>query len=308
MNDLTNSFYLHPQGICETTAVGSGTRIWAFSHILKGARIGSNCNICDGVFIEGDVTIGDCVTVKSGVQLWDGVRLGNRVFVGPNASFTNDKFPRSKQYPATYLQTVVEDDASIGANATVLPGVKIGIGAMIGAGAVVTKDVPARAIVAGNPGRVAGYAGAVEIDERDRSLPADFGAVVIQLSSTDERRGRLFVADDGTVPFLPKRFFLVDKVPVGEARGNHAHHASQQFLVAAAGQINVAVDDGRRAFAVKLSRPDVGIYLPPRTWSMQYGHSPDAVLLVLTSDAYNRAGYISDYRDFCKSTLAASGE
>ena len=144
------------------------------------------------------------------------MRLGNRVFVGPNASFTNDKFPRSKQYPAAYLQTLVEDDASIGANATVLPGVKIGIGAMIGAGAVVTKDVPARAIVAGNPGRVVGYAGAAEIDDRDRSLPADFGAGVIRLGGTDERRGRLFVADDGTVPFVPKRFFLVDKVPVGE--------------------------------------------------------------------------------------------
>ena len=131
---------------------------------------------------------------------------------------------------------------------------------------------------------------------------------MIQLAGTDERRGRLFVADDGTVPFVPKRFFLVDKVPVGETRGNHAHHVSQQFLVAAAGQISVAVDDGRRAFAVKLSRPDAGIYLPPRTWSMQYGHSPDAVLLVLTSDAYNRAGYISDYGEFCKLTLAASGE
>jgi acetyltransferase-like isoleucine patch superfamily enzyme len=308
MNDLTNSFYVHPQGICETTDVGNGTRIWAFSHILKGARIGSSCNICDGVFIEGDVEIGDCVTVKSGVQLWDGARLGNRVFVGPNASFTNDKFPRSKQHPATYLQTIIEDDASIGANATVLPGVKIGIGAMIGAGAVVTKDVPARAIVAGNPGRVVGYAGASEIDDHDRSFPADFGAVVIQLGSTSERRGRLFVADDGTVPFVSKRFFLVDKVPLGEARGNHAHHVSRQFLVAAAGQITIAIDDGRRAFAIKLSRPDLGLYLPPRTWSMQYGHSPDAVLLVLTSDVYNRAGYISDYREFCKLTLAASGE
>jgi UDP-2-acetamido-3-amino-2,3-dideoxy-glucuronate N-acetyltransferase len=304
MNNPAASFFVHSQGICETTDIGNGTRIWAFTHILKGARIGANCNICDGVFIEGDVIIGDCVTVKSGVQLWDGVRLGNRVFVGPNASFTNDKFPRSKQYPAAYLETIVEDEASIGANATVLPGLKIGIGAMIGAGAVVTRDVPARAIVAGNPGRIVGYAGAMELDNSDRSLPADFGAVVIQLDGTDERRGRLFVADHGTVPFLPKRFFLVDKVPIGEARGNHAHHASQQFLVAAAGQINVAVDDGHRAFTINLSRPDVGIYLPPRTWSMQYGHSSDAVLLVLTSDTYNRAGYISNYREFCELTRA----
>jgi acetyltransferase-like isoleucine patch superfamily enzyme len=294
------AFYLHPQGICETADVGTGTRIWAFAHILKGARIGSDCNICDGVLIEGDVIVGDGVTIKSGVQLWDGVRLGNRVFVGPNASFTNDKFPRSKEYLDAYLQTIVEDGASIGANATILPGLKIGVGAMIGAGAVVTKNVPARAIVTGNPGRIVGYAGAEEIEPPNNSLPEGYGPSLVRLGGTDEPRGRLFVADEGVVPFSPKRFFLVDSVPAGEARGNHAHHTSHQFLVAVSGQIIVAIDDGRCAFAVKLSRPDVAVYLPPLTWSMQYGHSPDAILLVLASDAYNRAGYISDYSDFCK--------
>ncbi|TGS74362.1 N-acetyltransferase, partial [Mesorhizobium sp. M3A.F.Ca.ET.175.01.1.1] len=98
--------------------VGEGTRIWAFAHVLPGAVVGSNCNICDHVFIENDVIIGDEVTIKCGVQLWDGLRLGNRVFVGPNATFTNDRFPRSKEYPETFLLTTVEDGASIGANAT----------------------------------------------------------------------------------------------------------------------------------------------------------------------------------------------
>src|SRR6185369_9146396 len=101
--------------------------------------IGRNCNICDHVFIENDVVLGDDVTIKSGVQLWDGIRLGNRVFVGPNATFTNDRFPRSKEYPETFLLTTVEDGASIGANATILPGITIGRQAMVGAGAVVTK-------------------------------------------------------------------------------------------------------------------------------------------------------------------------
>lgn len=300
------SFFVHPQGICETTNVGKGTRIWAFAHVLPGARIGCDCNICDGVFIEDDVTIGNSVTVKNGVQLWNGVRLGNGVFIGPNASFTNDKFPRSKQYPTIYGQTIVEDDASIGANATVLPGIRIGLGAMVGAGAVVTRDVPSRAIVVGNPGRVVGYAGAVEADELLNPLPKDYGPSLVHLKSHAEARGRLFVADEGVIPFVPKRFFLVDKVPFGEARGNHAHHLSQQFFVAVSGQITVAVDDGQRAYAIRLSHPDIGLYLPAHIWSVQYGHSADAVLLVLTSDAYNKSGYISDYREFC--SLASQPE
>jgi acetyltransferase-like isoleucine patch superfamily enzyme len=292
-------YYVHPQGICETIEVGDGTRIWAFAHVLRGAHIGRDCNICDGVFIENDVTIGDAVTVKSGVQLWDGTRLGNQVFVGPNASFTNDRFPRSKEYPQAYGHTVVEDGASIGANATILPGIRIGIRAMIGAGAVVIQDVPARAIVVGNPGRVVGYAGAVEMDAPN-CLPDHYGATLIRLGPHEEARGRLFVADEGVVPFVPKRFFLVDRVPPGEARGNHAHHSSHQFLVAISGQIVVAVDDGRRSFSIRLSRPDAGIYVRPRIWSMQFGHSADAVLLVLTSDAYNKSGYISEYSEFCR--------
>ena len=302
------NYYVHPQGICEATAIGPGTRIWAFAHVLKGAQIGADCNICDGVLVENDVVIGDSVTVKSGVQLWDGVRLGQRVFIGPNATFTNDKFPRSKQYPSAFRQTFVDDGASIGANATILPGIKIGIEAMVGAGAVVTKDVPSRAIVMGNPARVVAYAGATDLTDSTSSLPEDFGAKLIQLSGNEERRGRLFVADEGIVPFTPKRFFIVDKVPAGESRGNHAHHVSQQFLLAASGEIKVALDDGRHAFAIKLCRPDVALYLPPLTWSMQYGHSSDAVLLVLTSDAYNRAGYISEYREFCKIMLASGRE
>ena len=153
-----NQLSIHPQAICESSRIGKGTRVWAFAHILPGAQIGEDCNICDGVFIENDVQIGNEVTIKNGVQVWDGVRLGHRVFVGPNATFTNDRFPRSKQYPDKFAQTTIQDDASIGANATILPGVKIGRGAMVGAGAVVLRDIPARAVVAGNPARVIGYA------------------------------------------------------------------------------------------------------------------------------------------------------
>lgn len=154
------TYFVHPQGLCETTDVGEGTRIWAFAHVMSGARIGAECNIGDHAFLENDVVIGDRVTVKNGVQLWDGLRVGDDVFIGPNATFTNDPFPRSKVYGHEIAVTRVEEGASIGANATILPGVTIGSRAMIGAGSVVTCDVPANAIVAGNPARVVGDVGA----------------------------------------------------------------------------------------------------------------------------------------------------
>src|ERR1035437_1153848 len=136
---------IHPLSDVQTDVIGDGTRIWQFCVVLAGAKIGSNCNICAQVFIENDVEIGDNVTIKNGVQLWDGIRIRNDVFIGPNVTFTNDRFPRSKVYPVQYPRTVVEKGASIGANATILPGLIIGERAMVGA--VVTKNVPAGAIV-----------------------------------------------------------------------------------------------------------------------------------------------------------------
>lgn len=145
---------IHPLSDVQSQAIGEGTRIWQFSVVLAGAKIGANCNICAQVFIENDVVIGDGVTIKNGVQLWDGLRIENNVFIGPNVTFTNDLFPRSKVYSTRFLQTIVKSGASVGANATILPGVIIGEGAMVGAGSVVTKDVPAGAVVIGNPAKI----------------------------------------------------------------------------------------------------------------------------------------------------------
>ncbi|MDE5601486.1 MAG: N-acetyltransferase [Clostridia bacterium] len=140
---------IHPLSDVQTQNIGATTNVWQFVVILKGAVIGEQCNICANVFIENDVIVGDNVTVKCGVQLWDGLRVEDNVFIGPNATFCNDKYPRSKQHDFTKLETVIKKGASIGANATILPGVTIGEGAMIGAGAIVTKDVPNGAVVKG---------------------------------------------------------------------------------------------------------------------------------------------------------------
>ncbi len=150
--------FYHQNAIVEKGArIGSATRVWAFAHILPGAVIGEECNICDGVFVENDVVVGNRVTIKCGVQLWDGLRVADDCFIGPNATFANDPSPRSKKYPAAFLQTQLKRGASIGANATILPGLVIGEWAMVGAGAVVTRSVPDYGLVRGNPARLSGW-------------------------------------------------------------------------------------------------------------------------------------------------------
>lgn len=146
--------FIHPLADVADSQIGEGTRVWQFVVVLKGARIGADCNICAQTLIEGDVVIGDRVTVKSGVQIWDGTIIGDDVFIGPNATFSNDLYPRSKQYPEKFQGVMIHNGASIGANVTLLPGITIGERAMVGAGAVVTKDVPARAVVVGNPAKI----------------------------------------------------------------------------------------------------------------------------------------------------------
>lgn len=149
--------FIHPLADVSACQIGEGTRVWQFVVVLKGARIGSDCNICAHTLIEGDVVLGNRVTVKSGVQIWDGSIIGDDVFIGPNATFSNDLYPRSKQYPDEFHGVTIKNGASIGANATLLPGVTIGEMALVGAGAVVTKDVPARAVVVGNPAKIVSY-------------------------------------------------------------------------------------------------------------------------------------------------------
>ncbi|MBA0192396.1 N-acetyltransferase [Pectobacterium carotovorum subsp. carotovorum] len=146
--------FIHPLSDVQSEKIKKNTKIWQFSVVLKDATIGENCNICAHTFIENDVIIGDNVTIKSGVYVWDGIRIKNNVFIGPNVTFTNDKEPRSKVYPDHFPITTIEEGASIGANATILPGLRLGKNCMVGAGAVVTKDVPENGLVIGNPAKL----------------------------------------------------------------------------------------------------------------------------------------------------------
>lgn len=303
-------FFVHQNGICESDNVGAGTRIWAFAHILKGAVIGSNCNICDGVFIENDVTIGCNVTVKCGVQLWDGILVEDDVFIGPNATFTNDRFPRSKVYPEEFERTTVRKGASIGANATILPGVEIGEGAMVGAGAVVTRHVPANAVVVGNPARISGYVassrsheGAVGLDYTEANAriieTGVGGATLHRLRRARDMRGALSVGNfSDEIPFEPRRYFVVFDVPSREVRGEHAHKKCQQFLVCVNGSCKILLDDAVNRREYVLDRPDVGLYLPPMVWGSQFAYSEGAVLLVFASDLYDPDDYIRNYAAF----------
>lgn len=150
-------YFVHPLSDVQTHSIGAGTRIWQFAVILKNAVLGKNCNINCHTFIENDVVIGDCVTVKSGVYLWDGVHIGNNVFIGPSVAFVNDHTPRSQQYPAKHIGATLEDYVSIGANATIMGAITIGEGAMIGAGSVVTKNIPPYTLWYGNPAVHKGY-------------------------------------------------------------------------------------------------------------------------------------------------------
>jgi len=148
---------IHVLADVQTNSIGPNTSVWQFSIILSGAVIGDNCNINCHTFIENDVRIGNNVTVKSGVYLWDGIEIEDEVFIGPNVTFTNDTRPRSKQYPSKFMPIVIRRKASIGASSTILGGVEVGEFAMIGAGALVTKNVPSRALVVGVPAKVVGW-------------------------------------------------------------------------------------------------------------------------------------------------------
>lgn len=305
------SVFIHPQSDVQSKRIGEGTRIWQYCVVLPEARIGAGCNICAHCLIENDVVIGDDVTIKSGVQIWDGVHIEDRVFIGPNVTFTNNPLPRSKEYPSQVTRTVIRRGASIGANATILCGISLGEHCMVGAGAVVTRSVPAHAIVMGNPGHIAGYVtespapSAMPADAEPqsasvRALPVD-GVRLHRFPEFSDIRGSITVGNFGSeIPFVPRRYFVVHKVPSRETRGEHAHRTCEQFLVCLRGSCTLLLDDGRHRLEVVLDSPASGVHVPAGIWSVQYKYTPDAMLLVFASQPYDPADYIRDYQEFLR--------
>lgn len=305
---LSSTYFRHPSAIVESGSIGKGTRVWAFAHILPGAVVGEECNICDGVFVENDVVIGDRVTIKCGVQVWDGVRLDDDVFVGPNATFTNDSFPRSKRRPEHFEKTIVRRGASIGANATILCGIEIGQNAMIGAGAVVTHNVPPNALVVGNPAVVRSYVDTPHVaadvvraqgPAGTRSAVGVAGVDLYSLPHFRDLRGSLCVAQvPDALPFEPKRLFFVYGVPGREVRGEHAHRETHQYLICVHGECSLVVDDGFSRAEIQLDEPTIGVHIPPMVWGVQYRFSGDAVLAVAASHEYDSTDYLRSYEEY----------
>lgn len=315
-----DNYFVHDRALCESSNIGTGTRVWAFAHILPRAQIGSDCNICDNVFIENDVTIGDRVTIKCGVQVWDGVTLEDDVFIGPNATFTNDKFPRSRKIPETYARTVIRNGASVGANATILPGITIERGAMIGSGAVVTRSVPPNAIVVGNPAKIVGYVDAKQAIRDDSSIFTKEeitvgvretevrGVTLHKMKTAEDIRGSLTAGEfEQDIPFSPARYFLVYDVPTAETRGEHAHYQCHQFLIAIKGSVHVVAFDGSKREEFILESACAGLHLPPMTWGIQYKYSSDAVLLVFASHHYDANDYIRSYDKYIEIMSSKNG-
>ena len=161
---------VHPTADVQTSKIGTNTFVWQYTIVLTEATIGNNCNINCHCFIENDVVVGNNVTIKAGVYLWDGIEIEDDVFVGPNVTFTNDKYPRSKQYPSTFDKTIIRQGASIGAASVIVGAVEIGAHALVGAGSVVTRSVPANALVRGNPAKQVGW-----VDNKGQKLVFENG-------------------------------------------------------------------------------------------------------------------------------------
>jgi UDP-2-acetamido-3-amino-2,3-dideoxy-glucuronate N-acetyltransferase len=317
-NQSPEGVFVHANALLESDKVGPGSRVWAFAHVLPGAVIGRDCNICDQVFIENDVVVGDRVTVKCGIQLWDGVRIEDDVFLGPNVTFTNDRYPRSRQHLSRYPETVVKRGASIGANATILPGLVIGPGSMIGAGSVVTRNVPPNAVVVGNPARIVRYTTDAEsaaapaavgprLDESRQSNVE--GVRLLRNPTIKDLRGNLVARQMGDgLPFQPQRCFLVFDVPTKELRGEHAHRRCEQLLVCIGGSVNVLCDDGVRRQEFVLDSPEIGLHMGAMVWGTQYRYSNDAVLMVLASLPYDAGDYIRSYEAFLEEKRSTKAE
>lgn len=272
-----------------------------------GASVCETARLGDYVVVYAGARVAEGAEVQGMTQLWGGALIGERAVIGPGVTL-------ERSIDGVDCAIILEEDCSIGAGATLLTGVRIGQGARVEPGSMVGQDVPAYAIVAGIPARITGYVEkltqAYQADYYHHanfpSLPATValgvgGVTLHRFKYVQDPRGDLsageFLKD---LPFQPKRYFLVLNVPSDKTRGEHAHRRCHQFLICVKGSCAVMVDDGHTRCEVVLNAADMGIYLPPMTWGVQYKYSSDAVLLVFASEYYEAADYIRDYREFAE--------
>jgi len=297
------NFFIHDKALCESSDIGENTRIWAFVHILAGAKIGNNCNICDHVFVENDVSICNNVTIKCGVQLWDGIEVQDNVFIGPNVTFTNDKFPRSKVYPKEFLKTIIKRGASIGANATILPGISIGQHAMVGAGSVVTESIPDNAIVLGNPARIVDFNQCEKFYYHNLKPNLKYetflkNVSLYSASTHKDNRGQLsYFEFDKLCGIQIKRTFTIFDIKDNKYRGNHAHKKCHQLISCLHGSVKVMTDDGKKRQIIELNAPNIILHIAPRTWNVLFDFKDNPVINVHTSDYYDRKDYFNEYSE-----------
>lgn len=305
------NYLKHETALVESKNIGDGSSILAYTHVMGEAKIGYNCDIADYVFIDNGVNIGNNVTIQYGAKIVNGITIEDNVFLGSDITFSNQSYPRSKKNSCDLLKTVVCEGASICSGATILPGITIGRDALIEAGSVVTKDVPPKAVVKGNPAYISGYVDSKTFNDvgikatahnntdctiQDCSVP---GVRIHNLPVITDIRGSLSFAECGQfLPFEVKRYFIVYDVPNKEVRGEHAHKKLHQFLVCIKGSCSVMVDDGCCREEILLNNPAIGMHIPPMIWGVQYKYSREAALLVFASDKYLESDYIRNYDDF----------
>jgi serine acetyltransferase len=275
------------------------------ARVHDGASVAADAQLGDFVVVYPGAAIGAGCHVRGFTQVWDGVRLQDGVDLGPGVTIEAPEDGRTSD-------VVVGAGTRVGAGALICRGVRIGQGAEVAAGAVVAQNVPPYAIVAGSPARVVNYVQQAEkpagIELHSvATLPATPSIVRLGVGDVTlhrfkyvrDPRGDLSVGEFAReIPFVPKRYFLVMNVPNDKIRGEHAHYRCHQFLVCVKGSCAVVVDDMKSRVEVPLDTPDVGLYLPPMTWGIQYKYSSDAVMMVFASDYYEADDYIRDYDEF----------
>lgn len=284
---------IHDHAVVDSDTIGRSSTVSAFAHVLEGARIGENCSIGSHAYIDGRTVIGDEVEIGPGVRICGAASIGSRVTIAANAVL------HAVEHPIT-----VNDGAGIGPGSCVAAGITIGRSASVAGGSIIDHDVPAHAIVAGNPARITGYIetqatppGRSPSHSKEPSKVR--GVDWIELPVISDMHGRLAVAELGAgLPFEPKRYFVVHDVPSRDARGEHAHRELHQVLTCVRGECSIVVDDGAHREHHVLNSPGVALHIQPMVWAAQFGFSEDAALLVLASEPYDPDDYIRDYDEF----------